>query len=565
MSGADALSAVEALLEAGEAELAVERLRSCIDEAAVGAFGDRWFTGPTSGLPHVRRALLSYVDRGCDVAHHRALVKRTFKAAEREGDDELMGHFLVAFDRFAHRRIAVQARWNSAQHRQVRTLALTLSRDVPAFSGTGPGAVFSRHTREYLKRRAFRYFRVMALRDPARFRRAMVLALPLYRDEDLRDAAQLLDAWSLCHLLFGRSEVLVRKPGGIRIAEGHTLPELAPAPMCEDVWGDGFDELLTVFERARSRVVRSWAIAMLRRHHAEALVGLPLARVVPLLRSPVEEVQAFGVELLGGARDLEETPLDLWLELLRLQSHVVLPRVCELVSRVVSAEQLTLAQCIELACSPAAPAAELGLRWVLSKPIATAELPLLARLTETRVPRLRDEAASFVVRTYASNPEATPEMVREVLDSRFLEVRAAGVRLMLTEPRFRDQTALWLAMAESPWPDIREELSRHLDQRARQLGPDTVRQVWASVLLGVTRGGRAKRRVVDQLAERIVAAPASAGSLLPLLSVALRSVRAPERRAALAALARAAFAEPRLRTALGAALPELRLFPEERA
>ncbi|MBI5549732.1 MAG: hypothetical protein HY901_38080, partial [Deltaproteobacteria bacterium] len=129
----------------------------------------------------------------------------------------------------------------------------------------------------------------------------------------------------------------------------------------------------------------------------------------------------------------------------------------------------------------------------------------------------------------------------------------------------KDQTSLWLALAESPWDEVRAELARHLESRARQLSPQTVRHVWASVLLGVHRGGREKRRVVQQLAVRIVKTPDEATLLLPLLSVALRSLRAPERRSALAGLAQAAFREPRLRAAIGAALPELKLFAEEAA
>jgi hypothetical protein len=47
------------------------------------------------------------------------------------------------------------------------------------------------------------------------------------------------------------------------------------------------------------------------------------------------------------------------------------------------------------------------------------------------------------------------------------------------------------------------------------------------------------------------------------LKVALRSIRAPERRAALSALAQVAFTTPSLRASMAKALPELKLFPAE--
>jgi hypothetical protein len=78
----------------------------------------------------------------------------------------------------------------------------------------------------------------------------------------------------------------------------------------------------------------------------------------------------------------------------------------------------------------------------------------------------------------------------------------------------------------------------------------------------VHRGGRAKRGALQQIAERIARRPVEAEALLPLLAVALRSVRAPERRTALAAVARAALREPRLRAAIARALPELEISSE---
>jgi hypothetical protein len=82
-------------------------------------------------------------------------------------------------------------------------------------------------------------------------------------------------------------------------------------------------------------------------------------------------------------------------------------------------------------------------------------------------------------------------------------------------------------------------------------------------LLSINRGSRAKPRALTQLAERCVSHPDDASRLLPLLRVALRSVRAPERRAAIAVLTRAVLARPELRALVQRELPELVLGSEE--
>jgi hypothetical protein len=46
------------------------------------------------------------------------------------------------------------------------------------------------------------------------------------------------------------------------------------------------------------------------------------------------------------------------------------------------------------------------------------------------------------------------------------------------------------------------------------------------------------------------------------MAIALRSVREPERRAALAAIGKAAFLQPCLRQPIAKHIPELQLFPE---
>jgi hypothetical protein len=86
-----------------------------------------------------------------------------------------------------------------------------------------------------------------------------------------------------------------------------------------------------------------------------------------------------------------------------------------------------------------------------------------------------------------------------------------------------------------------------------------MRHVWATVLLGIARGSRAKRKALSQVASAVARSPEKADDLLPILAIALRSVRAPERRAALTAVAVAAARSPSLQSAIASKLPEIRI------
>ena len=67
------------------------------------------------------------------------------------------------------------------------------------------------------------------------------------------------------------------------------------------------------------------------------------------------------------------------------------------------------------------------------------------------------------------------------------------------------------------------------------------------------------RRVAEGIAERLIERPSEADAVMPLVGVALRSVREAERRPAIAAIARAAFAKASVRDAVTKHLPELEL------
>jgi hypothetical protein len=77
------------------------------------------------------------------------------------------------------------------------------------------------------------------------------------------------------------------------------------------------------------------------------------------------------------------------------------------------------------------------------------------------------------------------------------------------------------------------------------------------VLLNVARGGRHKPGVVVQVVARLAEHPGETDRLLPLLAVAVRSLRGPEFRAGLAGVVQLAERNAELVPAIRQRFPEL--------
>src|SRR5262245_23673946 len=91
---------------------------ACRIPAKLKSLAEPWYRDQR---PFARTALLAYVDDGCDRRGHRALVKALVKLAEAAGDDELMGRFMVVFDRLARRALVDVYRWDYTE-RRLRTV-----------------------------------------------------------------------------------------------------------------------------------------------------------------------------------------------------------------------------------------------------------------------------------------------------------------------------------------------------------------------------------------------------------------------------------------------------------
>jgi hypothetical protein len=568
---------LEELLERGDPTF-VDELRKITDADRLGTFSAKWYGDKRAGS---RRLLLEYLNRPMNVPGHEALIKRLFKLAEHAADDEVMGRFLVLLDRSVRRKRRTKSRYDSRTRRVLdeEVLAVPPHTVMPRWRGNRPTAnlsafqsrrLFSVHTRNYLRRRSWRYFRKLGKQYPDRYIPAVAAALKVYEDADMADGVALLDNWGLVHVLFHQCPALVAKVHGWTLAAGHTLAELAPAPIYKNLWNAAPRALLDLLKGARCRPVLQWVIRLLRRDHAGFLAGLPLAELLALLGHADAEVVALAAEALRGAPGLDSLSLETWLALLETPNPAALEILCELITTHLRPERVTLEQAVWLARKRPLPIARLGFTLLKNKkPAGESEARALLGLAEAEAEPLRAELVRWARGLLSKSPFFQEEWVLEYLDSRHPEVRAEGWLWFREEERTRDNVDLWRRLLESPYDDVRLLLVADLEDRVSRrdltltehgkLDPELVRFLWAAVLLNIHRGGRIKPLVVGQLVRRVQRHPAEAAVLLPILSIALRSVRGPEWRAGLAGVVRMVEENAALTEPVRRAFPELKM------
>jgi hypothetical protein len=578
----------EELLDRGDAAF-VDELRHIHDADRLGAFAARWHADKR---PAARRLMFDYLAQPLNAFRHEPLVKRLFKLAEKAGDDALLARFLVAFDRSVRRQLKKRHRhdWNTRESWTEETvrvpsgMAMPRSTNAQRFRNTATGELmvaptpqqqtalrlFSVHTRNYLRRRAWRYFRKLGKQQPQRYLPAIVEALQQYTDADMPDGLALLDNWGLVHALFGVCPALVAKPHGWALAEGRTLAELAPAPAFEPLWQASPAPLVELMKGARCRPVRQWAIRMLRRHFPNALATLPLSELLVMLASEDAELSQLAVEALRQSPELGGLRADQWLELLEAANPQTLDVLCELMQQRLSATYVNLQQAVKLACSRPLPVARLGLALLRTKqPVTSDDYRLLLSLAEAEAAPLRPELIGWARSVLGGAAQFQVDWVLELLDSRHADVRAEGWNWFRAEARAAGDVSLWQRLLESPYDDLRLQLVVLLEEHVARSGAlvvdharlddALVRFLWATVLLNVHRGSRVKPRVVRQLLARLERRPEEADELLPILAVVVRSVRKPEWRAGLAGVLQLIERRPELEPAVQSAFPELEL------
>ncbi len=423
--------------------------------------------------------------------------------------------------------------------------------------------LFTPRTRRYLRRRAWRYFRRLGRTHPERYVAAISEAMVLYEDADVATGLALLDNWGLVHALFHESPVLVSRPKGWDVAEDGSLSDLEPSPIFEDLWRSAPRAILDLIVRARCRPVRQWAVRMLKRDPA-ARSAVTIDDLLNLLGHADEEVVAFASDWLGAVEDLSTVAPERWLAVAESASPGALETLTAIMRRQISPDRISIEAAARLASARPLPIARLGLDWLKTKtPSSDDDRRSLLPLLEAECEPIRPEILAWL-RSVLSDDFRSDELL-EFLDSRHADARAEGLAWFRAEPKAREDVDLWHRLMESPYDDVRLALTSELEARLRRdrtdahdlaLDSDRLRLLWASVLLNVNRGSRSKPGAIDQVAHRLARRPEEAESLLPMLAIGLRSLRAPERRAAMAAIVRLVATRPDSEAMVRAALPE---------
>ncbi|MBL8809063.1 MAG: hypothetical protein JNM43_02700 [Planctomycetaceae bacterium] len=541
----------------------VEELRAVTDAERLGAFASRWMNDPRS---IARQFLRDYLSLPLNSPRHEALVKRLFKLAEKDQDDELMGQFLRAFDVSIRRRKRTRQIFNmvTRQYWTSETILAPQSgmpRHVARYTASHRKLrLFSVPTRRYLTRRSWRYFRQLGAKDPARYVEAVTRALLNYTDADTPDGLALIDNWGLMHILFHHTDVLTSKPSGWQLPMKESLANLTPTPAFPDAWKSAPNQLWLLVRKASARAVQQWALRLLNQDHKDFLNQQPIADFVALTSHKDDSLARFAAELLSRSTQLSSLTNEQWFLMLEQCNPAALETLCQVLSNELNPQSISLTQHITLACSRPESVAEIGLKWLRASSISSPNDYLeLGRLARAECEALRPQLLEWLKSAFApgkaeqalisqngGGPAIIASTIMDLLDSRFPDVRQFAWAWFESTPAACQDVRIWQKLLESPYDDIRFGIVRMLEQQPApdrldassrgQLSKELVRSLWATVLLNVRRGAKQKPIVLQQISDRIQEHPDEASQLLPLLAVALRSIRGTEWKKALALL-----------------------------
>lgn len=485
---------------------------------------------------------------------NRVVFKRLFKQAWVDRDHELMGAFMVVLDRSIRRKRSKRYRFSPGVIEATEVLKV-----APGSTGKG----FSTATRHYLRRRACRYFRRLGHADPAAYLAAIAGALVRYTDDDMRAGENLLDNWGLMHACFGKSVVLTFNARHTNLSGAGRLADLQAAPMFERHWAtpDGAAKLFDVLLAAQSRPVRVWSIQLLRRLHAAMLPTIDGATLLKLLDHVDPDVAAFAADLLSNAQTVSAFPMPTWMQLLATRNPAVVATITQAFRKHVNFERVTIEQAVELATRAAAPVAALGLELLQSRTLSPSQVHQLAGLSAAQCEALGRQIGAFAVSRLNVPRVYQLDEVIAFFDSGRKSVRQGAFDGLGEQSPAASDPALWVRLLESPYDDVRIELVTRLKKRATLGGASatSLASLWQNVLLNIHRGGRAKLSSLRQISDQILRDPQSAKILLPVLTIAIRSVRPPEARHGLAAIVQAVEQVPSLADVVKRQFPELQL------
>lgn len=536
--------------------------------------------------PWAREQLIKYLAMDLNFPGHELFVKRAYRHFESARDHEMLGHFMVTFDRLVRRSRIIVPRWDRStkelmqdEHlyaRPNKTVIPETGRTgtygtgknqrtfpLPDIRNKPKNRLFRHRTRNFLRRRVWRYFRWLSYKNPTEYLAAISRALCVYTDAEFKLGENIIDNWSLMHACYFHSDALRFTAAHTNLAPGQSLATLSAAPYRPEIWktGDGATHLIHLVGNAQSSLVRVWAMELLRRDHQQAISRIDMKILVSLLKHGDARVQEFASQLFRDHQGLSSMTVSSWLEVLEQSDRSLLPVICDAMTRHVTSARLDNTQLLLLANAEPVPVAALGLRLLQERHqqrrLTAVEVSQLAR---AQCVATAGNMTTWALQQLNSAENYSVDSVVEFFDSLLEPMREAAMTwLEDSSSRGHDDAVLWSRLIETPFDDVRLRLVDCLQRRTSL--PNTQRNslnhLWCSVLLGVHRGGRTKLKAMQQIQATILRDSGQASVLLPVLSVAARSLRAPERRGAIAALASLKAGSPELASAIRSHLPEL--------
>jgi hypothetical protein len=549
----------------------------------IAAYVQQWVA---DSRPWARQQMIKYLAMDLNFPGHELFVKRAYRHFESVRDHEMLGHFMVTFDRLVRRsRIAVP-RWDRSTRELIqdehlyarpnKTVIPETGRTVtygtgkhqrtfplPDLRNNPKNRLFRHRTRNFLRRRVWRYFRWLSYRNPTEYLAAISRALCVYTDAEFKLGENIIDNWSLMHACYFHSDALTFTAAHTNLAPGQSLATLSAAPYRPEIWqtAEAATHLIHLTGNAQSSLVRVWVMELLRRDHQQAISQIDMKILVSLLRHSDARVQEFASQLFREHQGLASMTVSAWLEVLQQSDRSLLPIICEAMTKHVASARPENAQLLLLATAEPVPVAALGLRMLQERhqqrKLSATELVQLSR---AQCAATAGELTTWALTQLNSAENYTVDSVIEFFDSLLEPMREAAMTwLEDSTSRGHDDSVLWSRLIETPFDDVRLRLVNCLQHRTTQPNTDvnSLNHLWCSVLLGVHRGGRAKLKAMQQIQAAILRDSRQAEKLLPVLSVAARSLRAPERRGAIAALASLKSGNPELEAPIRLHLPEL--------
>ena len=550
----------------------------------LAGFADRWKKDPR---PWAREQMIEYVKRPFNRIGHQPLTKRLFKQAEENRDVELMALFMVAFDSLVRyrRKSRWLYNWDARESYQEEYLMLPRNKTplIPYMEYKGwSGQItrisvypsetdrhFSNRTRYYLRRRAWRYFRRLGHDQPQQYPELVSKALVEYTDDHFETGEAILQSWGMLHACFHHSPVLEFSGTHAYLKEGALLEQLEPAPYYPALWQDesSFEVLFHLVTQAKSRLMRLWGQNMLRSHHTEHLQTLSLLQMKNLLGNADEEVVQFGAECFRNWKSLSSLSIQDWLKLLEIENIGALEIICETMNSHVVPDRLSLEETVSLATATQVPVSRLGIDWLKARKIVSeADREVLSNTCNTKCVATATELTTYILSQIGTPTNYNRDQVLGFFDSLTIGCREGAWNwLKQSHSPGWDDVSLWTRLLETPYDDLRLSLIDTLDQRsklfssAKEHSKEHLIHLWCSVLSGVHRGSRQKLRAIKQMKEKLKREPQLGSELIPVLVLAVRSIRAPESTSALSALVELANENESLREHIQQSLPELKL------